>query len=142
MVPPVSLLWKSIVIGLFVSQKTVKMTFFTDHCAQNFSFNKVSVFATSLTKLYFSVYITHFSVNFTWFALLSHQILNNRPLFKPLWFAAISNSPKTNNLVRWEYFWNFSPYIFTNPSAQAGYDTRSIFFKWSLTGLNSEFSFS
>ena len=31
--------------------------------------------------------------------------------------------------------------IFTNPSAQTGYDTRSIF-KWSLTGLNSEFSFS
>ena len=30
---------------------------------------------------------------------------------------------------------------FTNPSARAGYDTRSIF-KWSLTGLNSEFSFS
>ena len=32
-------------------------------------------------------------------------------------------------------------YIFTNPSTRAGYDTRSIF-KWSLTGLNSEFSFS
>ena len=31
--------------------------------------------------------------------------------------------------------------LFTNPSARAGYDTRSIF-KWSLTGLNSEFSFS
>ena len=31
--------------------------------------------------------------------------------------------------------------IFTNPSAWAGYDTRSIF-KQSLTGLNSEFSFS
>ena len=29
----------------------------------------------------------------------------------------------------------------TNPSARAGYDTMSIF-KWSLTGLNSEFSFS
>ena len=28
-----------------------------------------------------------------------------------------------------------------NPSTQAGYDTRSIF-KRSLTGLNSEFSFS
>ena len=27
-----------------------------------------------------------------------------------------------------------------NPSTRAGYDTRSIF-KWSLTGLNSEFSF-
>ena len=32
-------------------------------------------------------------------------------------------------------------FIFTNPSARAGYDTRSIF-KRSLTGLNSEFSFS
>ena len=32
-------------------------------------------------------------------------------------------------------------YLFTNPSARAGYDTRSIF-KWSLTGLNTEFSFS
>ena len=31
--------------------------------------------------------------------------------------------------------------IFTNPSTWAGYDTRSIF-KQSLTGLNSEFSFS
>ena len=31
--------------------------------------------------------------------------------------------------------------IFTNPSARAGYDTRSIF-KRSLTGLSSEFSFS
>ena len=31
--------------------------------------------------------------------------------------------------------------IFTNPSARAGYDTRSVF-KRSLTGLNSEYSFS
>ena len=31
--------------------------------------------------------------------------------------------------------------IFTNPSARAGCDTRSIF-KRSLTGLNSKFSFS
>ena len=31
--------------------------------------------------------------------------------------------------------------IFTNHSARGGYDTSSIF-KWSLTGLNSEFSFS
>ena len=30
--------------------------------------------------------------------------------------------------------------LFTNPSARAGHDTRSIF-KRSLTGLNSEFSF-
>ena len=33
-------------------------------------------------------------------------------------------------------------YLFANPSAQAGYDTRSIYFKRSLTGFNSEFSFS
>ena len=32
--------------------------------------------------------------------------------------------------------------LFTDPSARAGYDTRSIFFKRTLTGLNSEFSFS
>ena len=31
--------------------------------------------------------------------------------------------------------------LFTNPSARAGYDTRSNF-KRSLTGFNSEFSFS
>ena len=37
-------------------------------------------------------------------------------------------------------FLNFEV-LFTNPSARAGYDTRSIF-KRSLTGLNSEFSFS
>ena len=39
-----------------------------------------------------------------------------------------------------EDFSNFYLILFTNPSAQAGYDTRSIF-KRSLTGLNSEFSF-
>ena len=34
-----------------------------------------------------------------------------------------------------------SKYVFTNPSARAEWDTRSIF-KRNLTGLNSEFSFS
>ena len=36
---------------------------------------------------------------------------------------------------------NTVPSYLPNPSARAGYDTRLIF-KWSLTGLNSEFSFS
>ena len=36
---------------------------------------------------------------------------------------------------------NTQIYYLPNPSARAGYDTRSIF-KRSLTGLNSEFSFS
>ena len=39
------------------------------------------------------------------------------------------------------YILGISRYIFTNPSDRAGYDTTSIF-KRSLTGLNSEFSFS
>ena len=43
----------------------------------------------------------------------------------------------------WFVFWFCASLkiLFTNPSARAGYDTRSIF-KRSLTGLNSEFSFS
>ena len=68
---------------------------------------------------------------------------NNIVVLMVLVFALISNSPSffqlfgvyskdTNN--KWY------PYL-PNPSAQAGYDTRSIF-KQSLTGLNSEFSFS
>ena len=54
---------------------------------------------------------------------------------------------------RWRFIYNYisliwqkevffnAIIIFTNPSTRAGYDTRSIF-KRSLTGLNSEFSFS
>ena len=38
-------------------------------------------------------------------------------------------------------FLSVVPILFTHPSARAGYDTRSIF-KRSLTGLNSELSFS
>ena len=36
-----------------------------------------------LTKMFFSVLIKYSSVNFTWFALLSHQGYDDRPLFKP-----------------------------------------------------------
>ena len=51
-------------------------------------------------------------------------ISNFYRLFSKL-FRTVINAPTT---------------LFTDPSAQAGYDTRSIF-KRSLTGLNSEFSF-
>ena len=40
-----------------------------------------------------------------------------------------------------DFVWFLCLIIFTNPSARAGYDTRSIF-KQNLTGLNSKFSFS
>ena len=43
------------------------------------------------------------------------------------------------NLILQNKFWFM--HIFTNPSTRAGDDTRSSF-KQSLTGLNSEFSFS
>ena len=47
--------------------------------------------------------------------------------------------------VSWFYgmstVFNFMSFIFNNPSARTENDTRSIF-KRSLTGLNSEFSFS
>ena len=41
----------------------------------------------------------------------------------------------------WWTLYSLGQCIFTNPSSRSGYDTRSIF-KRSLTGLNSEFSFS
>ena len=48
------------------------------------------------------------------------------------WASSIAYVEKKNQKIR--------IYIFTNLSARAGYDTRSIF-KRSLTGLNSEYSF-
>ena len=58
----------------------------------------------------------------------------------------ISNiwTPSSPDLNTQDYYmWSIveKEVLFTNPSARAGYDTRSIF-KRSLTGLNSEFSFS
>ena len=47
----------------------------------------------------------------------------------------------SSELASTEMMSSFPSILFTNPSARAGYDTKSIF-KWSLTGLNSEFSFS
>ena len=56
--------------------------------------------------------------------------------------SAWKSTPKCTWMC-WRVWW--SPggirYYLPNPSARAGYDTRSIF-KRSLTGLNSEFSFS
>ena len=49
------------------------------------------------------------------------------------WMKENGFTLKKNARSRWSYL--------PNPSARAGYDTRSIF-KRSLTGLNSEFSFS
>ena len=68
--------------------------------------------------------------------LLTNSVLNELQLiFKQtsiaIWFQLLL--PNSNNSIQYPYL--------PNPSARAGYDTRSIF-KRSLTGLNSEFSFS
>ena len=88
-----------------------------------------------------------------WYAIKANQ----KP--KPLFFFymngfGVKETSKFNKPLNKEtkcimssirIFWTRHPYgamvLFTNPSARAGYDTRSIF-KRSLTGLNSEFSFS
>ena len=63
-------------------------------------------------------------------------------IYKYLWFEEnslgfrlLSGNPRGIGISCWVII------LFTNPSARVGYDTRSIF-KRSLTGLNSEFSFS
>ena len=104
-------------MGYFMYQKTVNMTFFTDHSVQTFfltgeplfplyglSFRRSLLVANPckyfLTKTCFSVDITHSSVNFRWFALISHQKFDDRLLFNPgvLWSAALLNRLKTNIL--------------------------------------------
>ena len=65
------------------------------------------------------------------------------PLSLLSWRALKLNSDSICNstALPWIQNYLFLYILFTNPSAQAGYDTRSIF-KRSLTGFNSEFSFS
>ena len=76
---------------------------------------------------------------------LSGRILDwryNQPGFDPSFgnlacLATLMGSGRAEQSVcGWEYI-----YLFTNPSARVGYDTRSIV-KRSLKGLNKEFSFS
>ena len=74
---------------------------------------------------------------FHWYFLVIWQGTSINLLFRFLLFSLYFHSTGTAGLtIIYIYI-----YIFTNPSDRAGYDTRSIF-KWSLTGLNSGFSFS
>ena len=79
------------------------------------------------------------------------KFINERKIFKECLSLKLNNK-KENKIFSKQFvtteptkyglkFSVLSIIIFTNPSARAGYDTRSIF-KRSLTGLNSEFSFS
>ena len=104
---------KSLVIGPFLSQNIVSITFFTNSFPWNFFlYQRINVstlwtiFSTwahsdksmfnpfvkvFFDKICFFVHITHSSVNFTWFVFLSHQRIDRRPLFKPRALCLISN---------------------------------------------------
>ena len=92
------------VMGPIISQRTLNMTLFSDHCALNCVFTGESVFPLIglsfqfnfvkanlclayckyfLSKACFTMHITYSFLSFTWFALLSHKTLDDRPLFKP-----------------------------------------------------------
>ena len=60
---------------------------------------------------------------------------------KDEWRERVTERESQGNLCQQYMIIYIYIYIFTNPSARAGYDTRSIF-KQSLTCLNPEFSFS
>ena len=80
----------------FLTQKTVSMTFLTDCCTRDFSFTVKSVWFYSvyclfdilpickdiLTKTYFIIHITHSSIYFILFELVSHQKFDDKSLFK------------------------------------------------------------
>ena len=71
------------------------------------------------------------------------NLCQQHPLYShPQVMLIYYNMGNANSLVqRFELGLVFISILFTNPSARAGYDTRLIF-KQSLTGLNSEYSFS
>ena len=80
--------------------------------------------------------LEHLNIEFFLMKFLKNHNLNFRVYFNCIFTFVISNKLDMNNI----HYKNYKV-LFTNPSARAGYDTRSIF-KQSLTGLNSEFSFS
>ena len=75
----------------------------------------------------------HVWLNITRANATKHQVWST--VINPMCWAglALSSVLYTKDICWWSYL--------PNPSARAGYDTRSIF-KRSLTGLGSEFSFS
>ena len=101
---------------------------------------------------------------FTFYTLPDTRVLNlfeELCIMKEHYYTTVH--PQPDMFINWFFIWNFhcimfhqydqgrhiglneltkiEIILFTNPSARAGYDTRSIF-KRSLTGFNSEFSFS
>ena len=95
---------KLLVIGPFMTQNTVSMTFFTDCYSQNFFFSWESVcvplYGLSfqlvvanpclVQRILLCTYIQSY-VNFKWFVLLSHQKFHDWPLFEAVTRSFIFN---------------------------------------------------
>ena len=86
-------------------------------------------------------------VTFTYSLSSEAVVMRQLRRWKRLWRRSLTRSHKRTSMGPCRSCWKGTTNVlqpevlFTNPSARAGYDTRSIF-KQSLTGLNSEFSFS
>ena len=110
---------KSILMGPFMSQKTVNMTFFTDNCNQNFFFAGESVYFHSLDCLFnsgslwqtlFSPFVNILKQNML---IRTHHIFFSKfhmlcttwkSLSEALWFTAILNNLKIIIFARLKWF--------------------------------------
>ena len=113
-------------MGIFLRSKDIILYNFLSFKI-TFSFWNKCNFLSIIPALTFPkcfLFFHFFSTTFWIYIFLSSNFI-----FIPVFLSLSSNSL------------NFFITIFTNPSARVGYDTRSVF-KWSFTGLNSEFSFS
>ena len=102
---------------------------------------------TGLFYFYFLCYcfvVVVVVISFVFLCFFFHFLLNPHISTQEKYITMPLSSvsfPILDNHTRQNRYYLVYLYIFTNPSARVGYDTRSIF-KRSLTGLNSEFSFS
>ena len=104
-------------------------------------FNSISTVGYLMSNPYIYIYIYIYMIRFVLVLChikhcrLFHVKTSSYIYIKYIWFGLVWFGSVLQHINQCRLF------IFTKPSARAGYDTRSIF-KRSLTGLNSDFSFT
>ena len=116
--------------GLAINKWTQKLASLSAHHNSQWISDEIAQPDTVNYKDIYNVLLTVLAVHH--FFLMWGKVLFTRPFFSSKIYLFFNKIGMVTHL--------FIP-IFTNPSTRAGYDTRSIF-KWSLTGMSSEFSFS
>ena len=91
-------------------------------------YSYILIYLYAYQRLECTIQVKSFEFTHMWSLVMPTWVLN------PWWEEHIYCPPWTDCFIVYICY-------LPNPSARAGYDTRSIF-KWSLTGLNSEYSFS